>query len=468
MNICSADARKGLICSLLVSLILCANHFCRDAPGTVEEQLARDPYLKVSPSRYALLTAVYFTPSTIVPLALGLLSNVCGVSSVVIFHVCAWLGVAGNVISGFGAAKGSFALLLTGRSVAGTVYEAVDMMPLGFVPQMLPGDLWPILSGILNGVLRLGSVAAFIILPVIYQHEGGEDGSGTRGVFVSVALVGSTMGPLATVVWMLVSGRACVIKDSHLDFDTREVSLATEIETATSFDRSASLQKEKETKEQCGLVATLKSIPRTFWTYTIAGTAMYASVIPFWFYGSGFLQRSRGFSLQAADRMLIFPEGMICLLSSPTGLLIHYFKLDYFGQQRAMGVATVCIALSYILLASGAPATLGVVVLGSSYAVSNQLFWSAFPDACPSELASLGAGITACFINVGATVIPPMIGAIHESLARDVADVAMLLLLSSFSLVSFCIAMSNSKQQAEGYEPVSEVVLDSGSCRLVE
>lgn len=456
-TIFSPEARKGLLCSLLVSFVLSANHYCRDAPGTVEEQLRNDPQLAVSPSRYALLTAIYFTPSTIVPLALGLISSVYGISSVVIFHSCAWLGVVGNAITGVGGAKGSFTILLVGRGIAGTVYEAVDMMPLAFVPQMLPGRLWPTCSGLLNGILRLGSVAAFLTLPSIYEQGEEKNGDGTSSVFIAVAVVGGIMGPLASAVWFLATGKAneCFEENKERSTDTSS-SGATEIETQESCDSMPSTEKEKVT-ERGDFVATLKSVPRTFWVYSFVGTAMYASVIPFWFYGSGYLQRSRGLSLKAADSMMVFPEGAICVLSAPTGLLINYFKLGFVGQQRALVVSTVCIALSHISLAIGAPATFGVVALGSSYAVSNQLFWSAFPDACPPELASLGAGIVACCINVGATFVPVLIGAIHESMPIDHADTSMLLLLAFFALVSTGVAISNSKTETNGYEQIPEV-----------
>ena len=48
--------RKGVVVCVLVAVVCSANHFCRDAPGTVEEQLAADPALHVDPKRYSLMT----------------------------------------------------------------------------------------------------------------------------------------------------------------------------------------------------------------------------------------------------------------------------------------------------------------------------------------------------------------------------------------------------------------------------
>jgi hypothetical protein len=38
--------RKGVVASVLVALVCSANHFCRDAPGTIEEQLAAGAYTR--------------------------------------------------------------------------------------------------------------------------------------------------------------------------------------------------------------------------------------------------------------------------------------------------------------------------------------------------------------------------------------------------------------------------------------
>ena len=95
------------------------------------------------------------------------------------------------------------------------------------MPALLP-DLWGTTSGFINGMLRLGSVAAFASLPIVYNDvgggggEGGEDGErggGTRAVFWCVALVGAVMWPLGAAVRHVAVGRA----DALLGFGGREV-----------------------------------------------------------------------------------------------------------------------------------------------------------------------------------------------------------------------------------------------------
>ena len=78
------------------------------------------------------MTAAYFAPSAFVPLALGLLSSVPGsIGCEVVFFVCATIATLGNFAAAAAVQSGSFAGLLVGRGISGSVYEAVDMMPLG-------------------------------------------------------------------------------------------------------------------------------------------------------------------------------------------------------------------------------------------------------------------------------------------------------------------------------------------------
>lgn len=74
------------------------------------------------------------------------------------------------------------------------------------------------------------------------------------------------------------------------------------------------------------------TVPRRFWAYAAAGTAMYSSVIPFWFYGSGFLQRRHGFSVAAADHLMVVPELMLAVLSIPIGVAVDALKLSFRGE----------------------------------------------------------------------------------------------------------------------------------------
>lgn len=422
---------KASLCCFLVACVLHANHFSRDAPGTIENQLGLDPNLRVTSGRYGTLTSVYFTPSVIVPFFLGLFSNSPDAffGPALVFLLCAWISVVGNFVAALGVATGSYPGLLAGRTICGFSYEAVDMLPMGFIPQLVPGA-WSTWAGFINALLRVGSVWAFVLLPNVYTHysEGGVE-DGTRAVFITVALYGGLMGPLATMVYATIQSMPVKVHPT----DGKALSM----------------------------MSTLRSLPRVFWVYSLGGMAVYGSIVPFWFFGSGYLQRSRGITLTAAGNLMVLPEGAMCLFSVPIGVLLDRYKLGFRGQQGILGGASACIALSYVLMLVGAPATVGVVALGSSYAVANCVFWSTFVLACPEQLSCLGAGILACLMNVGATVVPAIIGDVRNFLQSDMGDVAMLTILCALALVSCGVALASAScykemgQAHDGYVGVS-------------
>ena len=283
--------RKGVACSILLAFVMACNHFNRDAPGVIEEQLRLDPKLDVTPERYSTMTALYFLPSSVVPLLLGLLSAVPesqgGVPSVVVFvGVCVTSGL-GNFVAAIGAERASFPTLLAGRGIAGAVYEAVDMTPLGFIPQLLPGR-WGTVSGFINGALRLGSVAAFGLLPIAYVGLGGDGGDGARAVFWTCALVGGCMVPAAAMVNRIATGRANALLGLPTAASGTEGEPTRGDPGAIFAADGAMTTAASTTPPPDGLSAAgaalhaLRSVPSKFWVYAGGSACMYGAVVPFW------------------------------------------------------------------------------------------------------------------------------------------------------------------------------------------
>lgn len=458
---------RGVVCAALLAVILAANHFCRDLPGTLEEQLADDDELRVSNRRFATLTAAYFLPSAFVPLALGMLSSIPseqgGVRSETTFVAVATVASLGNVLAAVGVQMGSFGTLLAGRSTAGAVYEAVDMTPLGFMPQLLP-ELWGTTSGFINGMLRLGSVAAFAGSPVVYADVGGGGREGTVAVFWSGAAVGAVMWPLALVVRWVALGRADACPNTTGGGARADEQRASEMEkegkdNAREGKEGAQVRKERaiasvsECRTHVAAYASVRhavaSVPRIFWAYAAAGTFMYASVIPFWFYGAGFLQRFHGFSVNAADTLMVVPELTLAVLSIPIGIVVDTLGLSLRVQQLGFTACAALIAVSHALLATGFNPTAGVIGLGLGYATCNQLMWAGFPSVCPREIMSLGAGFVACFINLGCTLMPALVGTVRGK-SEGASDTAMFLLFSASALCGAVLASMVARGVFEG------------------
>ena len=434
--------RKGVACSILLAFVMACNHFNRDAPGVIEEQLRLDPKLDVTPQRYSTMTALYFLPSSVVPLLLGLLSAVPesqgGVPSVVVFVGVCVASALGNFVAALGAERGSFPTLLTGRGIAGAVYEAVDMTPLGFIPQLLPGR-WGTVSGFINGALRLGSVAAFGLLPIAYVGLGGDGGDGARAVFWTCALVGGCMVPAAAMVSRIATGRANALLGLPTATSGTEGGPTRGADPGAISAADGAMTTAASGTPPDGLSAAgaalhaLRSVPSKFWVYAGGSACMYGAVVPFWLYGAGFLQREHGYSIDRAGTLMLIPELALCALSVPIGVAVDRFHLTFARCQRWYALGAFTIAASHLGLGLGGDPNFFVLTLGTSYACCNQLTWASFPGVCPTDLMSLGGGVVACCINLACAIVPACIGAIRSGTEEELG---MFVLLCSCGLTA--------------------------------
>ena len=148
---------------------------------------------------------------------------------------------------------GAFGLLLVGRALMGIAYEAVDVLPIGFVSPRFR-DTWTALVGLLNGVNRLGSVTNFLLEPLLYRA-----GGLTLALSVPSA-VGASGLLTALLAWWV---------DASL----------------SRADEAAAQRAEEEP-----LRTSLRSLPRVFFLFLLGGACVYGAVVPFWFIGAKHLQ----------------------------------------------------------------------------------------------------------------------------------------------------------------------------------
>lgn len=171
---------------------LFANHWARDSLGALQTPLETDPPYQLDVRDYNTLTSVYFFPNICVPVFAGIIAQRYGASlTYLAFFVVAALGNALVGSSVFVYGGGAYGFMLGGRVLMGVAYEAVDMLPIGFMassclatevhlvcmishtamswqaPQFEAS--WSTMVGILNGVNRLGSVLNFILEPILYR-----------------------------------------------------------------------------------------------------------------------------------------------------------------------------------------------------------------------------------------------------------------------------------------------------------
>ena len=149
---------------------LFCNHWARDSIGALELPLesSADAYA-LSVRQYETLSGAYFFPSVLLPVLAGMLAQRYGAANTLVGFAA--ISFVGNALVALSAWWGSFPLLLSGRVLMGMSYEALDMLPIGFMAPRF-GDCWGTLVGLINGANRLGSVLNFLLEAPIYQTFG--------------------------------------------------------------------------------------------------------------------------------------------------------------------------------------------------------------------------------------------------------------------------------------------------------
>ena len=153
---------------VFICIILFINHYTRDTVGALERQIEED--LHISISEYSMLNSLFFVPNTIIPMFATLLCIwLGGTTQVVLFGVS--VTSCGHVLFAIGASMQSNHVMDFGRLISGSTYELIDCVPIAIVGPLFRSE-WGMLVGIVNGILRSGSVFSFVINPILYKAYG--------------------------------------------------------------------------------------------------------------------------------------------------------------------------------------------------------------------------------------------------------------------------------------------------------
>ena len=91
---------------------------------------------------------------------------------------------------------------------------------------------------------------------------------------------------------------------------------------------------------------------RHTWLFLMAAGCVYGCMVPFWFCGAKHIQNKWGHSLEAADALMLFPEGLIAIISPVVG-----FGIDYLRLTATQNLLAAAFALAWVtarrLLGSG-------------------------------------------------------------------------------------------------------------------
>lgn len=431
------------VATLAMAAVLFSSHYTRDVLGTVEEQLAADTALAVSPPRYSALNFFYFFPSIFVPFVTGALTSSMGIPSHHIFAVCACVSAAGGAMMWLASIEGSYQILLASRSASGSVYEAIDVLPISFIPPLM-GSRWPRALGIVNLISRSGSIVTFTLSPLLYGS-----GGGVLAVFAVAGVVGIAAAPLGFLVAATVSS-ANQEQAKPGGVGTESGYGAMDVEKpAEDSDAWDSASKGKVQGAGSGVWHDISAMEPLFWATCTVGALLYSAVLPFNLYGAGYLQRAHNLRLDTADAVAMIPEAAVALLSYPTGVMVEAWQLSLQARLATIAASLALVAASYAGLAAAGPelAMACVVTMSAAYAVGQCLMWGSFPEVCAAERMGIGTGLAAAGINLAAAVMPVIIGASRQAGATEAASVPLVLggAAAAGAAVSVCAATMASR-----------------------
>jgi len=452
---------------LLIPALICAvvffNHYCRDTVGALEKQIESD--LHLSTDNYSTLNSLFFLPNVIAPLFVSYLCQLIGKPSHV-YVIAVVLSFVGYVLFATGGAKDSLWLLYVGRFIAGIVYEFQDCIPVIMLRPLFAAE-WGVVCGILNAILRCGSVLSFLLNPVMYQTYGVVAALWLNALFALLAI-----GCILGACWAENKVEVVVNMDAEISADTdahAHVQIHTEDCYPAHTAESSTPQADEEEEDRVAIelistagvpgngssssgngdssaTATSPWMQHTYmatllryyplheysfmlYYYLLAAIFVYGAMVPFWFVGSKFLQVNYVLSVGTADSYMQLPEGMMVVVSPLLGRYLDKHGSSVEAKLRWFSVSCLTLGISYIMLmygfvpASGdttsaaspqilLPPAISMLGIGLSYAFSNCLIWNAIIDVVPSSQMASVAGLLGCGLNILPAVLPLLINAV--------------------------------------------------------
>jgi len=443
----ASDFTPRVQLAILIAWVLFANHWARDSLGALELPLESpsDGY-RLSPKEYNGLSTAYFLPNCIVPLIGGVLAQRGNAGGIYVRFLCILL--LGCVLVGASAlvahatfgcdgacSKVPYALLLAGRTLMGVSYEATDMIgPITFLQPRF-ADVWATLVSIINGINRLGSVLNFLIEPLLY------DAFGLRGAL----LVPSALGASTVLAGMAARriherypldapGSAETSASTGVEL-TSSKQMVADGETAESDDVEAAASPAYAVSEGGGVLSQLarlfgvtvqdlrQGLGLRFWLFLGGAACTYGAVVPFWFIGAKHISVAWGYSLTAADVMMLFPEGLIGIIGPVLGCIVDRYQWRLSTRLLVSSVSLGLVACALLLLAWApriVPPLPLVLLLGLGYAFAQNLIWMTFPSLAPASMLNLVGGLLGSSLNVAPTVLPVLVLS-GVDLSRDLA-----------------------------------------------
>jgi hypothetical protein len=467
---------------ILVSLILFCNHYVRDCPGALERPLEEE--LGLSLQDYSVLNAVYFIPNIISPLLAGMFITKLGgvVSS---FYLSLMIAAVGHLTFAIGASISSKGTMFIGKALSGSMYEIVDaVMPISYMAPLYKGD-FQVVVGFCQVFIRLGSVVNFIVSPVAYAQYG----------LLTAIWIASLIGIFSILLlvmarWLETGFPSIFSKNFIEDKECKETDRLLPI-TSEQPTYGGLGQIEQEDQENCPIrlndelnssslstsfsfsscwngfleLTQFHQFSAQYYLYLLSGSFLYGSIVPFWFYGSKYLQDTLFYDIGRADSIMTLPEGMVCLTCFLFGLLVTRYQLSTRSKLLWLGVSLMLMTMSFGGLWYSAALNLflnhsgnklgteqssqtfqtpmilsicSVTFLGIGFSGACGLYWGSINEIVEDKYLSQGLGVVSCAVNVLPSIIPPFLTYLNTSYQNPHSTVIVLGVMAFIgSLCSF-------------------------------
>lgn len=450
-----------------VCMVIFTNHYTRDSVGALERQLETENLLQFNNKLYSQLNSVYFAPNIITPLLGSMITNLIGGPCQLMF-VSSIVASIGQFLFVMGLKFHSISILFIGRFITGSMYEVIDCLPYGILSPLYQEN-WGLVVGLMNSFLRLGSVFNFIVSPIVYESYGLE------AAFWVVFII-SAVGALS-------AGLSCFF-------------LSKLIKDASYADKLKPHQNESNNQNSF-LDVIRKLVPLhvfsvQFYFFIIGSSLLYGAMVPFWLMGSKYLQIYYNMSVIPADTLLLFPEGMIVIVSIPLGICLDRFQLSAPLRIQFLSLSILSLTISYLMLIYGTKILqldvnseelkqdenvsiispiYPMVLLGFGYAISNCLLSNVFVDVVQSDYIISGSALLACGMNFFPSIIPPFVTLISKDGdgKKYLLVLALVAVLSSVSLLISSFLPSYKLQNKQQFEIIDNISThESGESTEIE
>lgn len=458
-----------------VALLVFANHYGRDTVGAMEKQLEDNLAVPLTASDYNVLNSLYFFPNIITPLLAGILAKRTGGPERLLVY-CLVLAAVGHFFFALGGQISSTFMMYFGRSMAGLVYEVIDTLPVMFLFAIMK-DRWTLVVGVNNAFLRLGSILTFVLCPVIYSSSGLITALWVNFFIASIG-IGAAWGTRIGYETLTDSDAFKLVRNAESEEDglemvavpggsnggeegvaVEELDEEEEEEGEEKIVRTRQggvgtsdsnfIENDGKAEESDSIYSAFAEFPwvalgTKFWMFTLAGSFLYGSMVPFWFMGSKYLQVNYGLSMSVADMLMFLPEGMIVIVAIPLGYCSDSYQWTIRTKLRVFVMACCVMATCYIVLTVGfdtvfglsdgqngqpidgvptlaptptveplvlIPPVVPMLLIGISYATSNTMYWALLPFMMPKRYLNQGSGMIGSAMNVLPSIVPWFIAA---------------------------------------------------------